>query len=187
MPNNSPFNRGFKTRAENISIEMRNKLGLSKFASMDAFKLAENLAIPIFNLDHLIDLTEPALSILTQPNKFSAIWLPNEDGNKIIIHNNNHHPKRQQSNIMHELAHIICNHQIPDEIAKLCLKLNLHYYNKTHEAEAKFLGAALQISKPGLLWLIKQHYTLDQISEYFNASIEMVKYRINILGLMGRV
>lgn len=129
MPSKSVLKRGFKAEAERISERYREEMGISKFDPMDAFALAKHLDIPVVSVDELDELPEEHLNRLRQPSKFSAIWMPNEDGDKIIIHNAWHSSKRQQSNIMHELAHIIRKHEIPEEIARLCLLLNLHYYN----------------------------------------------------------
>ena len=111
------------------------------------------------------------------------MWMPNSEGVKLIVHNDYHSAKRQQSNLMHELAHIILKHQISEEAAKLCFLYGLHYFNAEQENEAKFLGACLQITRPGLLWALKKEYTIEQISDYFNASIEMVQFRLNKSGV----
>ncbi len=184
MPGKSLFERGFKTIAEQKSILIREELSISKFKPLDAFKLAEHKQIPIFSVDDVFaeNKTHPSYAFMSNPGKFNALWMPNEDGDKIIIHNSNHSPYRQQSNLMHELAHIILEHEMPDDIAQLCKLYNLHYYNKKDEQEAKYLGACLQIPKPGLLWAIKENWTIDQISQFFTASPEMVNYRLNSIG-----
>jgi hypothetical protein len=184
MPSKSVLRRGFKAEAERKSEKCRSDLGLSKFASLDAFQLASHLAIPIVPVDTFTELPEDKLAILSNPDKFDAMWMPNEDGDKIIIHNNHHSAKRQQSNLMHELAHILEGHSIPVEAARLCLLYGLHYYNKEQEEEAKFLGSCLQISRPALQWAIKNGLTPDQISDHFNASIEMVRFRLNASGVL---
>lgn len=184
MPSKSVLRRGFKAEAERISENFRKELGISKFDQLDAFRLAKYLDIPVISVDELDGLPEEHLSILRQPSEFSAIWMPNEDGDKIIIHNNHHSPKRQQSNIMHELSHIICNHEIPEETARLCFLLNLHYYNTEQEQEAKYLGSCLQITRAGLQWALKRNYSEEKISDYYNASIEMVKFRLNTSGVL---
>jgi Zn-dependent peptidase ImmA (M78 family) len=185
MPSKSVLKRGFKAKAERISESYRKELGISKFDPMDAFQLAEHLNIPIVGVDHLsCDLQNDHYNSLRNLDKFSAMWMPNEDNDKIIIHNNYHSLKRQQSNLMHELAHIILNHEIPDEQARLCQLLGLHYYNNEHEQEAKYLGGCLQITRPGLLWALKNNYSESRMSEYYTASLEMVNYRIKVTGVL---
>ncbi|WP_439516269.1 ImmA/IrrE family metallo-endopeptidase [Sediminibacterium sp.] len=185
MPrNNTVFEWGFKTKAENLSIQYREELGISKFKPLSAFELAQHLDIPIFTVDEAFDgnRNHPAYTIMNDPAKFNALWMPNEDGERIIIHNSNHSLYRQQSNLMHELAHIILGHVIPEEIGRVCMLYNLHYYNKKQEAEAKFLGACLQLTKPSILWVKKNNWSQEKISEYYTASSEMVRFRCNSIG-----
>lgn len=184
MPSKTVLKRGFKAEAERISERYREELSISKFDPLDAFLLAEHLEVPVVSVDELEGFPSDHLNILRQPSKFSAIWMPNQDDDKIIIHNNHHSPKRQQSNVMHELAHIIRGHEIPEQAAKLCLLLSLHYYNTEQEQEAKYLGGCLQITRAGLQWALKRNYSEEQISDYYNASLDMVKYRLNATGVL---
>lgn len=179
------FRRGFKAEAERMDEFYRKSLGLSIFDPLDAFVLASHLGIDIWSVDEMFeghkDMQQYAL--LSNPDRFSAVWTLNWQGEKLIIHNSNHSPGRQQSNLMHELAHIILGHKIPNEKAKLCSEFGLHYYNPTHELEAKFLGGCLQLTKPALLWGKKQRLTDNQIAARFNASEEMVRYRLDVSGV----
>jgi Zn-dependent peptidase ImmA (M78 family) len=184
MPSSFKFRYGFKASAERLSEKYRAELTISKFDPLDAFKLAEHLKIPIKCVDEFAGfVSEEQLATLRNTAKFSAMWIPNSEGEKIIIHNNYHSDKRQQSNIMHELSHIILKHEVSDEIARLCFLYNLPCYNIEHEEEAKYLGGALQITRPGLLWAVKRKNE-EQISDYYNASEDMVRYRLNITGVL---
>ena len=184
MAAKSLYRYGFQAQAERFSEEYRAKLGISKFSPLDAFALAEYLNVPILSVDEFQgEISDEQLAKLRDTSQFSAMWMPNSEGVKLIVHNDYHSAKRQQSNLMHELAHIILKHQISEEAAKLCFLYGLHYFNAEQENEAKFLGACLQITRPGLLWALKKEYTIEQISDYFNASIEMVQFRLNKSGV----
>ncbi len=185
MPSNFKFKYGFKAKAERLSEEYRAQLGLTKFDALDACILANYLDIPIVTIDELKDsLPFNFYKTLCNTDKFSAMWTVNEDADKFIIHNNHHSPKRQQSNLMHELAHLILKHEISPEAARLCFLTGLHYFNKEQEQEAKYLGACLQIARPGLLWALKKGYSELQISDYYKASSEMVSYRLKVSGVL---
>lgn len=185
MASKSLLERGFKAKAERLSESFRNELAISKFDPLDAFDLAKHLKIQVFSVFELKDDLKPEdYARLSDPGKFSAMWMPNSDNEKIIIHNNFHSKKRQQSNLMHELAHVILGHEIPAEQARLCFLLRLHYYNPVHEEEAKYLGGCLQITRPGLLWSVKKGDSEAEISEYYVASTEMVSYRLRITGVL---
>lgn len=45
------------------------------------------------------------------------------------------------------------------------------------------IDGALQITRPGLQWAIKRK-SEEQISDYYNASLDMVRYRLNITGVL---
>lgn len=108
-----------------------------------------------------------------------------EQFRKLIIYNPFHSDARQQSDLMHELAHIICKHE-GDKMHPTLAILGLRNIDPEQEEEAKCLGASLQIPTSCLIWAIKRNMTHVQIAEYFKASIEMVKYRMNITGIAKR-
>jgi len=184
MPSKSVLERGFKAEAERIAEHYRQELAISKFDPLDAFDLAELLDIPIFSVDDVFGDRRSGADYwaLSDTIKFHATWMKNEDGDKVIIHNTNHSLYRQQSNIMHELAHIIRKHEIPQGLLSLQMPFNLHYYNPLHEQEAKYWGGCLQITRSGLQWAIKNMHE-SEMSDYYKASSEMVRYRLNITGV----
>jgi Zn-dependent peptidase ImmA (M78 family) len=173
--------RGFKAEAERIAEKQREEAGLSKFSPLNAFDLAKQLGIPVCPVTEILTelQAEKIIHPIDKSQEFSALWMPNCDGDPIIIYNPCHSAYRQQSDLMHEIAHILRKHETPDEIKKLCLLLNLRSYDKLQEAEAKYLGGCLQITRAGLLWALKNNYSYEQISEYYCASADMVRYRIN--------
>lgn len=177
--------RGFKTEAEKTAEHYRAELNISKFGALNAFALAEHLGVLVAGISDI--LPEEEVKKLHNPAKqesFSALLTKNIDNDSVIIHNNLHSEYRQQSNLMHELAHYICGHEIPKEILELNLPLNLRYFNPVHEEEAKYLGGCLQITRAGLMWKTKSNFSETDISDYYGASIEMVKYRLNTTGVL---
>jgi Zn-dependent peptidase ImmA (M78 family) len=84
---------------------------------------------------------------------------------------------------MHELAHIICNHEQKATKYNFAIPFGMMYYNEVQEEEAKCLGSTLQIARPGLLWSKKRDMDNHEIAKHFNASIDMVTYRMNTSGV----
>lgn len=185
----SVFVRGFKTRAENLAIEYRKKLSLHPCAPLPWQKLAEFLEVPVFCVSNIVE-DENDLKLIMGFNgssgSFSAVRIKNADDKSVILHNSSHSAPRQESNVMHELAHIICDHSIPEEYLDVSLAYNMRYFNERHEEEAKFLGGCLQIAKPGLLMVAKKQMPYQEVAEFYNASIDMVKYRMRITGIEKR-
>ena len=191
MSDTKLFRRGFKTDAEAWAVEYREKIGLRAWSPLDALSLARHLNIAIFPASaFIIDPIELALMAGEGGRDncgWSALTMKNVAGDRIIIHNQNHCPARQQSDIMHELAHIICAHEHEYSADELALPFHLRKLDDTQEAEAIFLGGALQLSKACLFWAKKRSMSNDAIAEYFNASTEMVNYRMNISGVAKQV
>jgi len=178
--------RGFKARAERIASEHREKLGLHVCAPLCAFKLAEYLNITVCAATEFItDMLE--LQKLEGRNGeecgWSALTMVTKAGNRIIIHNNFHTPARQQSNIMHEIAHILCGHEIKPLPQGIKVPFGMRDFDKSQEDEAIYLGATLQLSRPCLLWAKKRNMANAEIANHFNASMEMVNFRIGSTGV----
>jgi Zn-dependent peptidase ImmA (M78 family) len=182
----SILKRGFKAKAERLAKEYREKLLIHPCALLCAFKLAEHLRIPIYSATELVTLTNE-VNILAGSNgtdcEWSALTMETKAGNQIIIHNPFHSTGRQQSDLMHELSHIICKHKRSQTEYDFEIPFGMRHFDEEQEEEAKCLGATLQLARPGLLWSKKRNMTSEEIAAHFNASIEMVNYRLNTSGV----
>jgi len=189
MSKNSLLPRGYKAEAERIAEKMRSEMNISKFDPIDCFELAKHLNTLVYTVSEICELglssafAQKLIGTINTPSKFSALLIPNEDGDNVIIHNNLHSPFRQQSNIMHELAHVIRRHKVSEEKRKIAIQFNLRINNPLHEEEAKYLGGCLEITRAGLLYTLKRNYSIEDMSNYFSASTDMVNYRINSTGV----
>lgn len=170
--------RGFTTKAERIAETFRIDLNIHPCGHLCAFKLASYLGVCVCEAtDYGIDI-----SLVERLTGWSGLYLVNEFGEKIIIHNTTHPLGRQQSTIMHELAHLVCEHPLPNEIILPELPF-LRRYEPQHEQEAEYLGATLQMTRKGLVWATRKGMSIEAISNYYNASHEMIDYRLHISGV----
>lgn len=176
---------GFRAKAERIAESCRLEMELSPESPLDAFELAAHLGIFVYSAEKLLSEKDAINVIGTRgnPGEFSALCMTNCDGNKLIIHNSNHSLSRQQSNLMHEIAHIIRKHEMPEEVKQILRRVNLRSYNSVFEEEAKILGGCLQITRKGLVWTMYRNYSYRQIADHFKASLDMVTYRIRSTGV----
>ena len=130
MSKKSYLKRGFKAEAERISNNFRNDIGLNIHEHLCAFALANYLGIEVISPE-ILNIDDKGLDVLMgnrgKSSGWSALTMTNSSDKKIIIHNTRASEARQQSDIMHELAHIICNHEIivPDGIV---LPSYMRYY-----------------------------------------------------------
>lgn len=105
----------------------------------------------------------------------------------VILFNGNHSDARNESTIMHELSHLILNHESKIDDSLKHLGLMLRNYDEVHEREANWLGGALQIPFDGIVTAMLKGKSPEQIASQFLSSIEMAKFRINMSGAKQKV
>ncbi|RZL60264.1 MAG: ImmA/IrrE family metallo-endopeptidase [Pedobacter sp.] len=189
MAKNNFLKHGFKAKAERLALDYRNKLSIKPHGALDAFALASFLKIPVYDASEFLNLPlEKAklAGIGDEDCGWSALTMITGAGNRIIIHNPYHTLTRQQSNLMHELSHIICGHE-PGSKYDFLIPLGMRSFNEVHEEEAKCLGAILQLPRVGLIWALKRNMNNSEMSDHFNASQEMVGYRLNTSGVLKQL
>lgn len=191
----NPLRRGFKKEAEAQSIAIRQKLGISPDVACPARRVAHLYGVSVSPAQCLEALVETILSdefpdkrlvadrmawLLRSGSEFSAIVAVVKD-HKMVLYNADHTLARQESDIMHELSHIICEH--PGDCLQLNADIALRQYDDKYEAEAKWLGATLQIPDQGLFRLVRAGLSNQAIAEIYGASLEMVAFRRKTLGI----
>lgn len=176
--------RGFKAWAERQAIEQRHHLGLEADVPLPAAQLAAYLGITIVSPAHIPGMPQEHLECLLRHDQssWSAITV-SINAITAIIHNTGHSRPRQESNLMHEMAHIICKHT-PSELVQVGgLPFLLREYNADHEEEASWLGACLQLPRPALCWASKRRMMVAEMVQYFQASEELIRYRRRVTGV----
>lgn len=174
---------GFKAMAERRSLEFRAKLNLSANSPLPGRVLARHLGIVIISPEQVPGLSANDLKLLTEDCKWWSAGLLKSEKGTLILLNTSHNPARQESNIMHEIAHEDCGHEPVGFYQQPGCPFPLRSFDASHEGEAEYLGACLQIPRDGLLWALKRRMTSAEIANYFGASEEMVRYRRNTTGV----
>lgn len=178
------FRKGFKTFAEEKSISLRKELGIKPSYPLQAVNLARHLNVGVLYPDDIPGIDPATLDSLHKQSNSSWSGVTISNGKKFtVIINKSHSSARQESNIMHELAHIICEHKM-EQLSNQHEGLSLRDYNEEQEKEAEWLGACLQLPRVALHFHYKVYgNTHEEIANKFNASLEMVRYRINVCGI----
>lgn len=170
--------KGFTGKAERLAESFRSQLRIHPCGHLCAFRLADHLGVSVCEAtDYGIDP-----NWLERLTGWSGLYLINQYGEKIVIHNTHHPMGRQQNTVMHELAHLICEHSLPTESILPELPF-LRRYDPQHEQEAEYLGATLQLTRKGLVWAARRNMSVDQMADYYKASHEMIGFRLNISGV----
>lgn len=174
--------RGFKTWAEEQATAFRLELGIRPDAPLPAERLAERLGACLLTPAEIPGMTPDLLeALLTRDTSgWSAVTVEFGDL-PIVIYNVSHSLARQESDLMHEMSHIICKHPAM-RMVKIA-GLQMREYSEVQEEEATWLGGCLHLPRAALWNALRRGLTTAAIMERFNASEEMVRYRRNMTGV----
>jgi hypothetical protein len=161
-------------------------LGLSANARIDLGMLAEHLGVVVRSADELVPLSELKRLDELQPGCFSAASIRLPNGKIVAVINPlSESVARRDSDLAHELAHMILGHQ-PSQVDRVG-DLTFFDCDPEQEAEANWLAGCLLLPRPLLLAAAKQGLTAEQIAEENSVSIQMARFRLNASGVYFQV
>lgn len=148
-------------------------------------RLAKHLDVPIIELTKLPDCRERK-DLLRKHHDFSAAVCFDGLAAFVLI-NDAHDPKRQASDIAHELAHVLLRHPPANPFHDN----GLREFSPEHELEAERLGPNLLLSNEAAfqaLALTKNgQHTLSSLSNAWGISEQVIRMRINLSGALRRL
>lgn len=176
--------RGFKAHAERVALEQRRLLLLNEREPLFARALTKRHKVRVLTPDEIphISLEDLRQLLEIDDSGWSGVTLYAR-GKPWIIHNTSHSPARQESDLTHEVAHIVCKHQPDRLIAIEGTSFVLRTYNDEQEQEANWLAGCLKLPRTALLWAVKRGMDNELIAQYFHASLQLVQYRRNVTGI----
>lgn len=176
--------RGFKAWAEREAATQRVALRLSREDPLPARQLAAHLQVVVIGPEQVPGVTPRLLSQLLRidPSSWSAFTLVSTKCS-LIVHNTSSSPARQESDLMHEMAHLLCKHKPVEVVGIDGLPFALRGYDAEHEEEARWLGACLQLPREALSWALRNGWCNADIATYYGASLDQVQYRRNMTGI----
>ena len=177
------FERGFKSWSENTAIVIRKRLGISPFAPLSPYDLAAKLNVLVWKLEDVVGLAQQTREYLssTQGDEWSAITVL-VNGEEIILVNPSHSVARQSTDLMHELAHIIKEH----DGAKVFVSESgyaLRTFDEKQEAEADWFAGTLLLPRPALEHCSYNHIPLYTILQEYSVSKALYNYRVRMTGV----
>ncbi len=178
------LDRGFKSWSERVAEAMRIELGVAAHAPLPARQLAEHLNISVITPHDIPEMPAEALKQLTETDRYgwSAVSFT-IDGSTTIIQNAGNSVGRQSSDLTHELAHIILEHEPSQLILSETGKFAMRSFNEKQEDEANWLAGVLLLPRAALARCIARRLSSAAIAMEYVVSEKLVKYRRSVTGV----
>ncbi len=176
--------RGFKTQAERIAEELRARVGATNSKPLNLTAVAEQLDVQVISAADLVPLERLQEIERIQTYAFSACTFEINDRH-VIVFNPLMSAGRQASDIAHELAHIILDHELA-EIQYLD-GVPFRTCQPGQEEEATALGGTLLLPRKLLLQQARQDAAIEQIARKFGVTRKMAQFRWNATGVERQV
>ncbi len=177
--------RGFKSWAERTSLAFRKELGVPIDAPLKPQQVAEYLGVELWTPSQVPAITREITDQLLKidPWGWSAAGMQLNDRG-IVVYNPRHSRGRQVSDITHELAHFILDHQPAKIILSADLDgMSMRSFNQKQEDEANCLAWTLLLPREGLMRAKRRRLTADQIAEQYGVTKSLAVYRLNSTGV----
>jgi hypothetical protein len=176
--------RGFKTWAENVAISIRRDLGLDPHAPLDARELAKHLDVLLWTPQDVPNIPADVIRqlLVNDPDGWSAVTCL-ASGRALVIYNPTHSPARQNSDIAHELAHILLEHEPGKMVLSHDASMVMRGFDAKQEEEANCLGWSLLLPRSALAHATKARLNSKEIARKWVVSEQLVEYRTRVTGI----
>lgn len=184
----SLLERGFKTWAEKFAEALRKEMDLGLLDRMDLPRLANLFGarlctphdIPGMSKEHLDQL------LRIDTSGWSAVTIAAR-ASFVIIYNPSHSQGRIASDIAHEVAHLILEHEPTKLVLSQEGTLVMRSFNQKQEEEANWLAWCLLLPREALVSSLKRRLTVPDIAESFGVSQTLVKFRVQMTGAQMQI
>ena len=181
------FERGFKAWCERTSALVRKELDIGIADPLDVHRLAEYLGIVLWTPRDVPGIKNSDLLELLDRSSSDWYAVGLQTGSRsTIIYNPCQSARRQASDISHEIAHFLLEH----EPARLILSESqaledvwVRSYDQRQEDEANCLGWTLLVPREGLEQFVRRKFSESAIADAFAVSEQLVRFRINSTGI----
>ena len=177
--------RGFKTQAERLANEVREKHGCADDEPAPLDAVAEDLGIEILAADVLVSRARLEELQELQPDAFSAATFSRPSGGKVVVYNPLGTEGRVRSNQAHELAHVLLDHKV--RTIERVGELKFLTCDVEQEEEADWLGGCLLLPRELLLKAAFKGMSAQAISDKYKTSEPMARFRLNASGVLVQV
>lgn len=184
----SLLERGFKTWAEKFAQALRKEMELELLDRMDVHRLARVFGARLCTPRDIRGMSQEHLAQLLQKDisGWSAVTVVTES-DSIIIYNPAHSQGRIASDIAHEVAHLILEHEPTKLVLSQDGGLVMRSFNAKQEEEANWLGWCLLLPREALVSSLKRQLSVTEIADSFGISQTLVKFRMQMTGAQTQI
>ena len=173
--------RGFKSEAERIAQGVRSELGMGAAQMVTPEVLADLLSVEVRSGDELIPRKRFEELDDIQEGAFSACTFRPSNGRVVVVYNPISPPTRKRSDLAHELAHILLDHDL-SRIEKLG-DITFVTCDATQEDEAAWLAGCFLLPRALLLREVRRGSSAGEIARKYGVSESLARYRVNVTGV----
>src|SRR5207249_3526501 len=170
--------------AERIAQSVRKAMGLRSIDPMDSVGLARHVAAEVRRADELVDLAKLEALEAIQPGAFSAATFHVND-RRVVVYSPVASDGRRQSDIAHEVAHLLLAHRV-NEVRRVG-ELSLFTCDPDEEQEANWLAGCLLLPRQLLLRAAKAGLDARGIAVRYRVSEQMAAFRIRATGVIRQM
>ena len=176
--------RGFKAWSERVASNVRRQLGIPGTAALDPWRLAAELGVRVVSPFDYPDLdAEVRAQLLDRdPSGWSAATLVVGD-TAIVVFNPKHSAGRKASDVIHELAHIMLEHDPATVVFSQDGQMATRTFDQKQEDEANWLGWTLLLPRVALMAARRRRMPTRAIAQEYGVSETLVRYRLQVTGV----
>ena len=161
---------------------VRDDLGLSRVEPVSPDALADLLGVEIIAGDDLVTRSRFVELDEIQADCFSACTFRPSPARVVVVFNPLSASTRRKSDIAHELAHILLNHDL-SRIEKLG-GITFLSCDPIQEEEAAWLSGSVLLPRDLLTAEVRRGLDAEEIAEKHGLSVAMARYRLNVTGVL---
>jgi Zn-dependent peptidase ImmA (M78 family) len=176
--------RGFKAEAERTAQRIRSEMGLRPAEPLDSLELAKHAGAEVRCADQLVAIAKLEALEEIQPGAFSACTFTVGD-RRVIVYSPLASPGRRQSDIAHEVAHILLGHAVQQvqQVGGLCF----FTCDPEEEQEANWLAGCLLLPRQLLYQAARRGLDAADIAERYGVSEQMAAFRLRTTGVLRQL
>jgi hypothetical protein len=172
--------RGFKTAAKKLSLELREEIGLKAMDPFDPYQMAELYGIQVHRLSELECSDEARNHFMeANPKALSGALIP--IGTKLaILDHDGHSVARRRATLSHEISHVVLEHHFSN--SALLDSTGCRTSDPEQEEQAVELSGELLVPFSAALLMARQGNDDATVSLKMGVSVEFARWRMNASG-----